>query len=404
MRIRIYLLNLTCLLTFVCASCYSQTLFSIHGVIIEKGSENPVKDMAVFLPYSAIGTTSSEDGTFILSKIPNGKYEIHFRHLGYEEYVLEYDTKYDTDKEYIISVIPKTFEFKEVTLTGDPSRRKAYLKIFHEFFLGDVVGFTCFLENPDNLYFYESKNILYGKSNKPLIILNKSFGYKIFFYLDEFRFMNPFGENINPEEQFYSFSGSPLYEKLEDSNFLQKLNWEKNREVAFQGSQRHFYISVIENKLLKYRYFVRGIYHSKTSAFKSIGMTDEQSKDPEIVIDSITDWGIDGNTTNTYYYFPLLDYPDLIYSQISDSISTIYVSDSILIFHDRYKTNSLKDDQAILLYASEGEFRVNEYGLPIDVEGDLLWKFIGSNRNLRSILPIDYFPASYCENSKKRKK
>lgn len=403
-NLKIILLGLLC---FAYSGSYSQDKSSLKGWVLEKGTKIPVQNMAVFIPYTSIGTTTADDGRFELTKIPDGKHEIHFRHLAYDLYVMDYDaTVYEKGKNYTrgidIYVNPITIEIEEVSLTGDPSKRKTYLKIFNEYCLGDITGLSCFLQNPDDIYFFMSNNTLNARASKPLLIYNKKFGFKITLYLDDFQFLNPFAEDTDLIDQFYSFSGSPLFEVLEASNFFQDLNWEKNREAAFEGSQRHFFMAVYRNHLSKNGYSIRAINYSIDEAYQSVGMTRSGSLDKSLNIDSIMDWNASDNQPKNYYYFPLLDYPDLTNTERQNGKCNFLFGDSILIFHDQYQSSSLKDDQVILLYTTSGQIDVNEKGQIIQNEGDLLWKFLGNQRNLRSFLPLEYMPRKFAEKTNRR--
>lgn len=416
-NLKLILLGFFC---FVYSGSYSQDKASLKGRVLEKGTEIPVQNMAIFIPYTTIGTTTADDGRFELMKIPEGIHEIHFRHLAYDLYVMDYDAlvfgKGNSDtREIEIQVNPLIIEIEEVSLTGDPSKRKAYLKIFNEYCLGDITGLSCFLQNPDDIYFFMSNNSLNARASKPLLIYNKKFGFKITLYLDDFQFLNPFAEDVDLIDQFYpfaedkdlidqfySFSGSPLFEVLEASNFFQDLNWEKNREAAFEGSQRHFFMSVYRNRLSKNGYSLRAINHSIDEAYRSVGMTRSGSLDQSLNIDSIMDWNSSDKQPKNYYYFPLLDYPDLTSTERQNVKCKFMVGDSILIFHDQYQSSSLKDDQAILLYTTSGQIDVNEKGHIIQDEGDLLWKFLGNQRNLRSVLPLEYMPRKFAEKTNRR--
>ncbi len=399
-RFIVYTFCIICSLNY---GVFSQEIVSLRGTVYEKGTKNVVPDMAIFIPYSSVGTTSAEDGSFELKKVPIGRHEIHFRHLAYELYILDYDTENAKNQILTINIEPLTIIFDEVTLSADPSKRNSYLKIFNEFCLGDVYQTKNYLLNPDALFFYSDGNILRCKSKEKLLIINKQLGFQITFFLDNFNYSNSYTIDDKTDESYYSFAGSPLYELIEPSNFMQEVNWQKNREAAFEGSLRHFFISSYYDRWQKNGYSIRKIYKSVEAIYHDIGVEWGGEFSNSMEVDSIFDFDLSSSSSRYFYFLPHLDYPDLVQRKKKAEVCELFVKDTILIFHDFYHTESIKDDQQVLFCLENGEIILNHTGQVIDLEGEMRWNLLGNQRNLRNVLPIDYLPEKFA-NTKSLKR
>src|SRR6187551_3818975 len=72
-----------CVLYF---SGHTQNLTSFSGRIIDADTKDPIPFANVFLANTVVGTSSREDGTFQLGKIPEGKYDLTVSMIGYRLY------------------------------------------------------------------------------------------------------------------------------------------------------------------------------------------------------------------------------------------------------------------------------------------------------------------------------
>ncbi|MEM7108582.1 MAG: carboxypeptidase-like regulatory domain-containing protein, partial [Bacteroidota bacterium] len=59
---------------------------AIKGKITESGTGEPVQFANVYFASTMIGTTSNPDGTFILNRFPEGKYDLTVSFVGYNTY------------------------------------------------------------------------------------------------------------------------------------------------------------------------------------------------------------------------------------------------------------------------------------------------------------------------------
>lgn len=62
---------------------HSQGTYSLSGRLNDSNTGEPIPFANVFLANTLIGSSSKEDGTFFLDKIPVGKYDLTVSMLGY---------------------------------------------------------------------------------------------------------------------------------------------------------------------------------------------------------------------------------------------------------------------------------------------------------------------------------
>jgi hypothetical protein len=72
-----------------------------------------------------------------------------------------------------------------------------------------------------------------------LQIINKSLGYKVTYFMDNFEKTN----------SLTSFKGLASFEKLVPEDAKQERRWKRNREEAYEGSMKHFLKTLVENRL-----------------------------------------------------------------------------------------------------------------------------------------------------------
>src|SRR5579871_4536198 len=80
---RIFLLTST-LILILTSYTKAQTLYSISGKILDSKTKESLPGASVYLAQTTIGVSANTDGTFLLDKIPNGKYDLTVSMLGYK--------------------------------------------------------------------------------------------------------------------------------------------------------------------------------------------------------------------------------------------------------------------------------------------------------------------------------
>jgi len=82
---------------------------------------------------------------------------------------------------------------------------------------------------------------LSATASAPLIIENRALGYRIQYYLKEFFY---YGNTIK-------YDGEPSFMELSPADSAEWQLWQSNRQVAFNGSQRHFLLSLMAGRMVE---------------------------------------------------------------------------------------------------------------------------------------------------------
>ncbi len=222
-------------LLFVLAgiSAKAQNGFSINGKITdEKGGIVP--GATVFLSNSKSMTAANGEGEFNLDGLQSGTYELVVKMLGFNPFIKNINIQ-GQSVNVAVKLTPNIKTLNEVVINAkvDPNRAK-YLKMFISNFIGESANAKqCKILNPDVIKLKYDKNneVLEAHSDDLIKIENRALGYQVNYLLTSFTF--------DDKNQSFAYEGKPYFEELKDAS-NRKL-WEHNREVAYNGSIRHFF-------------------------------------------------------------------------------------------------------------------------------------------------------------------
>src|ERR1700760_2423291 len=100
------------------ATVFSQ--FKITGKVIDSSTNAPVEDVSVFINNSTIGAISSPDGSFVLTGLKNGKYDLIISIIGYTTIKQNIAIDNKDLNLHTISIIPLSKQLKEVVIKPHP--------------------------------------------------------------------------------------------------------------------------------------------------------------------------------------------------------------------------------------------------------------------------------------------
>lgn len=232
-RYKITLLVLLLLPTVLCAQV-------IRGTVTDAVTGNPIPNVNVYLGGTVIGTTTDSRGNFTLNNVLKTNNLLLVSYVGYQSQKI----KNYTDKSINIALKRNLIQLKEVTVSaGDKIRRARAIRIFLREFIGRNNS-DCVITNPGDIYFQYNKNedLLTAGAEKPLLILNKKLGYKVTYFLAEFRY--------TPLQT--SYKGNCYF--AEDTAGLKPEKVKKviaARNEAYKGSRMHFIRALWANELNK---------------------------------------------------------------------------------------------------------------------------------------------------------
>ena len=371
--------NLILLLLLFPNLLFAQT--SISGNIINKDSRKPVPDASVFLSNASVGGKTNDDGSFTLTSVRNGQYDMVVTCVGFEAFHTTLLVNGTAIHLSTIELIPRATELKEVTIKYDPNRER-YVRIFTDEFLGRSENSAqCKILNPEilDLDFDKSTGKLTASTTDFIIIENKALGYRIKYLLASF---------IKDQRINYLFyTGSSVFEELPGKASQQK-RWIKKRAQAYLGSDMNFYRACIANQVEEDGFVVNRLIREPTgkptdSLIRAkINYFRSQLQTPAFQ-DSITSWSAKSRMpkyTQTLINKPLST-TDYIKRTERKGIFAIGYKDCLMV---TYK----KDLSTIITYNLPYAFFDNN-GVVLNPESNTFEGYWATQR-MADLLPVDY--------------
>ncbi|WP_345952551.1 carboxypeptidase-like regulatory domain-containing protein [Mucilaginibacter sp. PAMB04168] len=225
---------------------------SITGKVINADTKNPLAKVSVFLSNATYGTTTAEDGTFMLRGVKPGQYELIITSVGYEDFSQSVLVGAEPVK-IEAALKARVLELREVVVTTPADWKRNYQMFLTEFFGTSAYAKQCKISNPEELtlIYKKSKKTLEAYSYDFVNIENKALGYRIKFLLKSFK-----SDKIN---NIISWQGRILYEELPGSE-SQKKKWEIRRQDIYYGSNLHFFRSLVSGTYDKEGFVMRLLY------------------------------------------------------------------------------------------------------------------------------------------------
>ncbi|MDO6429223.1 carboxypeptidase-like regulatory domain-containing protein [Flavitalea sp. BT771] len=239
------------LIAFIIGSIFSTWSQSLSGTVMDAITGKPVSGGSVYLNTSSIGAATTESGTFLLKRIPHGKWDLIVSAIGYDTYTLRISSD-SLPSELEIRLRQNASELSSLTV-------EAYLKDgwrqWGKFFLNNFIGTTenassCQILNKEALRFhYSMKNRkLTVSATAPLIIHNKALGYDLQYQLEAFSY--------DMKTDVVLYKGYPLFREMSDGEENKRRRWEERRKKAYLGSMHHFVQSLYAGSLAEQGFLV----------------------------------------------------------------------------------------------------------------------------------------------------
>ena len=223
----------------------------IDGQIVDKETGKPLIGVNVFISKTSIGTTTDKDGLYTIKNISNGRYELVISMIGYTMEKKELNLFANARLAMDFRLTTEPINMKEIIVTKKSNKQwKKDYKVFKNAFLGNSEnGKSCKIINEYVLSFDRGENIFTASAQRPLIIENMRLGYVITYYLNGFTTNNAllryddesfFKFFFISSTQFVRYAGESYFTEMEPKSERQKRQWIKNRQIAYNGSLRHF--------------------------------------------------------------------------------------------------------------------------------------------------------------------
>ncbi len=218
---------------------------SISGTLIDQETKEPIAYAHVFLSDSSKGTFSDLDGSFFLlqDKRSEAK-DLIISHVGYQlKNIL-----INKDELGQITLEAKKDQLLDVQVSGEVDKkwRKKYEQFKEELFGSTPFAEQCKILNPWVIDFNKVNGSFVATADEPIEIANDALGYRISFQLDYFT-----SKNI-----VVTIKGIPIKIRTNSASDDQVIEFEKNRQIAFEGSIYHFAQCLSNNTLRENGYEV----------------------------------------------------------------------------------------------------------------------------------------------------
>lgn len=226
---------------------------AISGVIVDSFSGLPIPMVDVFLRGTTKGAVTGNDGTYDLTGLPDGEYELIISILGYERSATPVKLTGSTHVQVRAKLKPRAISVPQVEVTGSAELWKQLLPVFKNVFLGTTENAAqSVILNPEviSLSIGSTGDSLQARTDSTLIVDNFALGYRIYVEIDSCIVIS-LGAR-------YAIRWFPRFKELVPRDKDQEEMWNKRREECYRYSFTHFLRSAMNGRLRKDDFLVRG--------------------------------------------------------------------------------------------------------------------------------------------------
>lgn len=245
-----FISRVCCMIGLLCAGggVWSQDIIT-GNVVSQKGE--PLAGANVFVPNTAIATATDAKGSFVLRRLPSGNFKLAVSYIGFDVYTVNISSR-EKEKPLQVILVPKVSELTSVIIRNYVNEGwKKWGNTFTEAFVGTSShAAKTRIVNQDviKFVFLEKENELHAYASEPVVIENKSLGYRLTVDLVDFT-LDIYRNQV--DYQVYSFF-TPL-QGSED----EMADWKKNKQDAYAFSLMHFMRAVYSDELKEEGFEIR---------------------------------------------------------------------------------------------------------------------------------------------------
>ena len=382
-------LILACFFWFITTAC-SQSV--IKGIVTNAVTGDPIGRCSVFISNTSIGATTDEAGKFVLTNVPQGKFELVISSVGYETYVHSFSAT-ELPLDLIVQLKQKVTELQGVTV--EPFIKNGW-EIWGKTFTQVLIGTTdfavrCTIKNQEavRFRFSQKRNELTAIADEPLIIENLALGYVLKYALEEF--------TVNFNNQTSLYLGYPLFIEMPSRSKAWDSEWKDNRQKAYSGSVMNFIRSIYNDEInAPVEHDQQGfeihkqlkLPNSEKSRVKAI-IT--QQKEIGLPADSIRYFKKTMRQPDSLTTERILTAKDLVTIQPDQSKSFFFTDKLSIIYRRKRKLNTDVQKSSIFLTTPEPvQIEANgSYDPPLEIFSLGYW---AQSEKLANLLPLNYWP------------
>lgn len=253
--------------------CYSAVLCAqtelngvISGRVIDAQTGNPLPGANIYLSNTMLGAAADNDGYYAIYDVPFGSFKVIASFVGYQQSVEDLAVARGEALIVNFKLTPRQVSTEEVLVTAErPKNWKRNLEIFTTALIGySRNSDKCTILNPEVLDFIknEKTGALFAQASEMLLIENRALGYRMNVLLFDFILLG----NV------VSKSYTVHFEELKTESDRERKQWERERERAYYGSQRHFLQKFIEGSYKEEGYKVEKGVRSQSGDFARAGL------------------------------------------------------------------------------------------------------------------------------------
>jgi hypothetical protein len=188
-----------------------------------------------------LGASSDQHGLFEIRNVPVGDYDLVASMVGYSPGITKIHLTDSATHKIVVRLKPRILQVDEIEIVAPyPTEWRSHLEKCRQLLFGNTPNASlCKILNPEILDFKVDNNGRFEvTASKPLQIENLALGYKISYVL----------ETLSLEGNMLTMAGNPRFEKLIPGSETEKKKWEQNRLKAYNGSLRHFLVSLVTGR------------------------------------------------------------------------------------------------------------------------------------------------------------
>jgi len=224
----------------------------IQGTVQDELTGEPINGANVYIDGTTTGDNTGENGEFSFTTERSGEQVLVVSFIGY--HTIRESVQIDEEDETLslsFELRIEEYALEDIVITADNREWQRNFDDFRREFLG-VTTFArnCEIVNKWAIDFLRKPDgELIATAREPVRVANRALGYWIEVELYDFNW------KLQNESGYFLFRDI-RFEEMEPQNDEQVRRWEVNREQAYQGSFRHFLISLYNDQLSRNRFSV----------------------------------------------------------------------------------------------------------------------------------------------------
>jgi hypothetical protein len=254
-RIVAFFKTAVCVL-LVCAQdpswCQTRTAHNIvKGTAVDAENGLPLPSATVFVHGTTRGTSTNNDGTFLLLDLPGGEFDLVFSLVGYESEKRHLSLRDSVRLEVNVKLKPRTISVPGIEVTASAEEWKRLLPMFSREFVGITENATkCRMCNPEvvSLSIGRTGDSLLARTDSTLVVENDALGYRMYVRIEDFFFIAKKG--------WFETTYYVRYEEMQPKNEDQALGWQNQRGKTYDYSFTHFLKSIIDHRVQEAKFIV----------------------------------------------------------------------------------------------------------------------------------------------------